>query len=337
MKNPLISIVINNYNYQEYVAKALNSALEQDYANVEVVIVDDGSTDKSAEIIRSFNLEKAVFQTNAGQISAMNAGFNLSSGEVVIFLDSDDYLYPECCSEIAKCFKENIMAYQYKLDTVRADETKMNIDAPPCDLLLDKHQDFIYKHGYIPSAPMSGMAYSRQYLQSVLPADPSIWQSAYDGYLIYVAAATGDVVSINRCLGAYRQHNKSESEHGNTSMRKHRHMLDCQILYAKGIKKRAFQVSSLSLQLDNLLGAYHWKRRLDSYLLDRSNHRYSTDNKFFLAKNMFKAFYHDPLIDSKRKTKNLFLSLLYMLAPTKLSVYLSGKLSDYPDLKSGKI
>src|SRR4051794_26221602 len=93
--SPLVSIVINNFNYERFVGAAIDSALSQHHPRVEVVVVDDGSTDGSPDIIRSYGGDVLVeLKENAGQASAMNAGFARASGDIVCFLDADDLLYP---------------------------------------------------------------------------------------------------------------------------------------------------------------------------------------------------------------------------------------------------
>ena len=91
----LASIIINNYNYGVFLREAVDSALNQTYLNTEVIVVDDGSTDRSREIIASYGDQIIpVLKGNGGQASAFNAGFAASRGEVVFFLDSDDILLP---------------------------------------------------------------------------------------------------------------------------------------------------------------------------------------------------------------------------------------------------
>src|ERR1035438_2741424 len=81
-KLPLMSVIIDNYNYGGFVRDAINSALDQTYPNVEVIVVDDGSTDNSREVISSFgNRVISVLKENGGQSSALNAGIARSSGE----------------------------------------------------------------------------------------------------------------------------------------------------------------------------------------------------------------------------------------------------------------
>lgn len=90
-KSPLVSIIVNNYNYERYLSEAIDSAIAQTYTHTEVIVVDDGSTDKSREIIANYGDRiTPVLKENGGQASAFNTGLATSKGEIIIYLDSDD-------------------------------------------------------------------------------------------------------------------------------------------------------------------------------------------------------------------------------------------------------
>ena len=92
----LVSIVIPCFNAGRWISEAIDSCLSQTYTNIEVVVIDDGSTDTSLEIIRNYEgLVKWVSTVNRGGGATRNAGFELSTGEFIQFLDADDYLLPE--------------------------------------------------------------------------------------------------------------------------------------------------------------------------------------------------------------------------------------------------
>ncbi len=89
--SPMISVIIPNFNYAKYVAEAIDSALNQTYSNLEVIVVNNGSTDNSLEVLEAFG-EKIVLidQENLGQSGARNVGLSHVSGELIAFLDADD-------------------------------------------------------------------------------------------------------------------------------------------------------------------------------------------------------------------------------------------------------
>lgn len=98
---PLVSILINNYNYGRFVGEAIESALAQTYDHIEIIVVDDGSTDNSLDVISRYGERvRVVTKENGGQASAFNAGFAASNGEIICFLDSDDLFIQEKVSRV---------------------------------------------------------------------------------------------------------------------------------------------------------------------------------------------------------------------------------------------
>src|SRR5436305_1267238 len=97
-----IDIVVNNYNYEAYVRQAVDSACAQEYPSANVIVVDDGSTDGSRDVLAAYGDEiDLVLKENGGQASALNAGFARCRGQAVIFLDADDVLAPNAASMVA--------------------------------------------------------------------------------------------------------------------------------------------------------------------------------------------------------------------------------------------
>ena len=93
--NPLISIVIPNYNGLLFVEEAVESVLNQDYTNKEVIVVDDGSTDGSGEFLKKYESRIRLIETeNRGAAAARNTGLREAKGELIAFLDSDDVWEP---------------------------------------------------------------------------------------------------------------------------------------------------------------------------------------------------------------------------------------------------
>jgi glycosyltransferase involved in cell wall biosynthesis len=98
--NPLVSIVIPCYNSQDFVKQAIDSALNQTYQNTEVIVINDGSTDDSLNIIKSFG-DRIRIESNINQGVQLtrNRGIELAKGEYLKFLDSDDVLLPDCIEQ----------------------------------------------------------------------------------------------------------------------------------------------------------------------------------------------------------------------------------------------
>src|SRR5690606_11487333 len=92
--SPLISVIIANYNYGRYLAETIESVLAQTYPNVEIIFIDDGSTDNSLEVAQQYPIT-ILAQENQGVSAARNNAAQYARGEYVLFLDSDDLLYPD--------------------------------------------------------------------------------------------------------------------------------------------------------------------------------------------------------------------------------------------------
>ncbi|QNR85302.1 glycosyltransferase family 2 protein [Pedobacter riviphilus] len=91
---PLVSVCIPAYNAEKYIVAALDSLSNQSYKDIEVIVVNDGSTDKTLDLLKAYQWDKlhVINQTNNGQCAAANTAFKLSKGEYIKFLDADDLL-----------------------------------------------------------------------------------------------------------------------------------------------------------------------------------------------------------------------------------------------------
>ncbi|NRT15135.1 hypothetical protein HNP99_001482 [Flavobacterium sp. 28A] len=109
IKTPLVSIIIPCYNDWQYVEQAVNSALDQTYSNIEVIVVDDGSNTKTKEVLKKVasRVTKLITQENLGQSTARNQGIQVSKGEYILVLDSDDFFETSFCEKAIPLFFAN--------------------------------------------------------------------------------------------------------------------------------------------------------------------------------------------------------------------------------------
>jgi glycosyltransferase involved in cell wall biosynthesis len=106
-KKPLVSIIIPCYNREGLIGDAIESCLRQTYENIEIIVVDDGSTDDSIKLIQSYGSQlKLITQPNQGVSVARNTGLNNASGEYVIMLDSDDWISEDLVEQHLKTHKK---------------------------------------------------------------------------------------------------------------------------------------------------------------------------------------------------------------------------------------
>lgn len=119
-----VSIVTPSYNQAQFLEETIVSVLEQDYPDIEYVVVDDGSTDGSLEIARRYEsrLHKLVVQDNAGQVAAINHGFRLADGELLGWLNADDVLLPGAVSAVVEELEKDPEALLVYGDNVFIDE-----------------------------------------------------------------------------------------------------------------------------------------------------------------------------------------------------------------------
>lgn len=103
-----VSVIIPSYNRAHLIGETIESVLRQTFSDLELIVVDDGSTDNTAEIVRAYDGPiRYVFQNNQGRSRARNAGYNLSQGEYVCFLDSDDVLAPQMLEQLVALLDSN--------------------------------------------------------------------------------------------------------------------------------------------------------------------------------------------------------------------------------------
>ena len=209
---PLCSIIINNYNYDRFLAKAIDSALNQTYPHTEVIVVDDGSTDNSRQIIVEYGDRIiTILQPNGKQAAAFNNGFAKSKGDIIIFLDSDDYLLPQAATEIVAVWQPNLAKVHYRLNVVDGRGESLGYSCPQgssplstgkvCQILLEKA-------GYV-STPTSGNALNRQVLTKLFPI-PDEYKLTADDYLSFQVPFYGEIVAIEEPLGVYRIHDSNQ-------------------------------------------------------------------------------------------------------------------------------
>jgi glycosyltransferase involved in cell wall biosynthesis len=211
---PLVSIIVNNFNYARFVGAAIDSALAQSYALVEVVVVDDGSTDDSREVISRYGSRvSAIFKPNGGHASAFNAGFGASHGSIVMFLDADDALLPSAVEEVVRAWRPGVAKVQFVLAHIDADGRPLGGTVPYLPAQMpdgDIRASILDAGGYV-GVPTSGNAFARTVLERLLPLPESVWRQAADTSLEIIAPFLGDIVSLRQTLGCYRIH---ESNHG---------------------------------------------------------------------------------------------------------------------------
>jgi glycosyltransferase involved in cell wall biosynthesis len=224
MTEPLVSIIIDNYNYGQYVAGAVHSALRQTYSSIEVIVVDDGSTDNSRDVLRQFEgVATLLYQENGGQAAAFNAGFEKSSGAVVLFLDSDDELLPDAVEQVVGNWNDRYSKLHFPLEVIDVNGRPTGLTMPRVPISAGNFIATFLKTGRYVASPTSGNAFNRAFLQQVMPIPAPEWAKTADGYLNNCAPFYGEIGAIRKHLGRYRVHGQSMSsvidQHGNLNLK----------------------------------------------------------------------------------------------------------------------
>ena len=139
MKNALISVIIPIYNLDKYLPKCIDSVLAQTYTNLEVIPVDDGSSDNSAQLLKEYALKdnrvKPIFKENGGVSSARNTGLNNCTGDYIYFLDGDDWIAPNTI--------EKLYGYSERYDVVQASHIEAHdsgLEKIPGDIIVSNKE-----------------------------------------------------------------------------------------------------------------------------------------------------------------------------------------------------
>lgn len=214
-KKMKISVLINNHNYGAYIGEAIESVLNQSYRNFEIIIVDGASTDESRKIITSYaerfpHLVTAVFKPTSGQAAAMNLGFQLSKGEIIAFLDSDDYFYENKLERIAVLHER----YDFVGNARRA----LNYRKELTDVIapLDEYELrtlLFHKYGYIYTYNLitSCISAKRELLSKILPMPEKNYITFADCYVKVMAQYYSNIKYLDEPLTYYRIHDLQET------------------------------------------------------------------------------------------------------------------------------
>jgi glycosyltransferase involved in cell wall biosynthesis len=212
----LVSVVIVNYNYAAFVGDAVQSALAQTHADVEVIAVDDGSTDGSAAVLEPHRADgvRVIFQENRGHGAAFNTGYGAARGEFVIFLDADDMLMPgAAAAAVAAAADERVIHAHWPVAEIDAEGRPTGEVTPLASLADGDLLAQLLEAGPLQwaSSPTSGNAWRRRYLDAVMPIPEAGFRMGADAYLIGLAPLYGRLRAAEGPQTYYRRHGMNHS------------------------------------------------------------------------------------------------------------------------------
>jgi glycosyltransferase involved in cell wall biosynthesis len=210
MAEPRVSIIIANFNYEHFIAEAVSSALSQTGVPVEVIVVDDGSTDQSLRVLEQFSDRIVLIaQANAGQAGAFNAALDRASSDIVCLLDADDYMYPTRAARVVEAAAANPKAGIFIHPVRKVDVSRRPLGDPwPSALPSGSLATTIDRAGgYWPCPPSSGLAFRTDLLRQLTPIPAAEWRRyGADAYLQGLAPYLADVAVVDEPLSEYRIH-----------------------------------------------------------------------------------------------------------------------------------
>lgn len=211
-----VSVLINTYNHARFLRSCIDSVLAQTRAPDEIIVYDDGSTDDSTDILRSYGERiRVLSRPNGGrgalanQAQAIHQAFLQSTGALILLLDGDDLFLPDKIDRYERAFLSDPAAVM-----VQAPMRRMDLEGRSLGDEWDsmRHQadplDFVYRHNELNIFyPTSSLAFSRSYLSARLPLDMDdalgLWP---DARLALLAPHFGRVITLDEPLSCWRRH-----------------------------------------------------------------------------------------------------------------------------------
>ena len=210
--NPCVSVVTPSFNQVAFLEQTLRSVLEQDYSPIELLVIDGGSTDGSVELIKRYERRLAywVSEKDKGQADAINKGFARATGEIVAFLNSDDYYYPGAVSTVVDVFrKEPEVGLVYgQARWITADDKPLNQTHVAVD-----GQDMLDRFAAL---PQPAVFLRRQVIERIGGLDPT-FHGVLDGEWFFRAVGNYRAIALPDVLATMRLHEASKSVSTGTS------------------------------------------------------------------------------------------------------------------------
>lgn len=318
---PRLSVVISNYNYARFITHAIDSALNVAWPAVEVIVVDDGSTDHSRAVIERYGERiTAIFQENAGQKEACNVGFARSQGDVVVFLDADDVLDERLMLELVRVWHAGVSKVQFQMQIIDAEGRPTGAFLPQYEATAPTARQvrrWALSAAAYPTPPGSGNAYARSFLRQLFPLTGS--ESFSDSYCLAAAPYYGDVVTVAKPLVSYRVHGSNAGAMTTTDagrLRSEVSRAEWRFRYAQRLARAA------GIELDDQV--FHrslpvLSYRLASLRLDPAQHPIDSDSRASLLRHFAAAFFVDQGLSLPVRATLLAWATLVVLSPGEIA------------------
>ncbi|MBS1863389.1 MAG: glycosyltransferase family 2 protein [Actinobacteria bacterium] len=290
-----VDVVVNNHDYGRYLAAAVDSALAQDHPRTRVIVVDDGSTDDSRAVLRTYEgRAEVVLQANGGQASALNAGLARCRGDVVMFLDADDVLHPAAARRAAAALAGDPGAAkaQMRMEVIDAAGGPTGELKPPPHWPMPTGDLRAAELAYpfdLAWLPTSAYAFRREALAPILPIPEAAYRLGADWHLVHLSTLLGRVATIEEVSCSYRVHgaNNYEPQEPGIDL----DQIRATVSYGR---QTSTDLLRLAAELDlphprRILSIADLARRMISLRLDPDRHPIPGDSRFGLVRDSIGA------------------------------------------------
>jgi glycosyltransferase involved in cell wall biosynthesis len=208
-----VDVVVTNHNYARFLPEAIESACAQSYSDVHVVVVDDGSTDGSREVLQDYeDRVEVILKEQGGQASALNAGLERCRGDVLLVLDADDVLRPHAAERVAAAFAggPRLAKVQFPMAIVDVDGNPTGEVKPGGHLRApvgDQREAELAFPFDLPWLPGGGTGFRMEAVREILPIPAADYpRSGADWYLVHLTALLGEAALLEEVCASYRVH-----------------------------------------------------------------------------------------------------------------------------------
>lgn len=225
-----VSIITPSYNQGKYIEETIKSVMNQDYPDIEHIVVDGGSTDETGDVLKKYPHLKWISEPDEGQSDALNKGFKMASGDIVGWLNSDDTYVPDIIGGVAKEFEKD-----HELDMLYGDcnkigekgEVTYTYHSPPFNL----KRLIIGCNSYI---PQPSAFFRRRIFDQIGYLDKNL-HFVMDQDLFIKIGMDGKVKKINRVISNFRKHDSAKTDKYVLKMKKESYELGKKYGYGKNV------------------------------------------------------------------------------------------------------
>ena len=211
--SPLVSVLIANHNYREYLGQSIESVLNQTYPHFELIVCDDGSTDGSYEMISDYASSdprvKPVRKQNGGMASAWNAAYSASSGLIYCTLDADDRFAPDKLETIVDHFARRPSSGLAIHPMAVMNSTGETVDMMPRDRRFDEGWiagNVLRRGGRWRFMIASALSFRAELTRYLFPIHEEIFRAHADALVFTLSPLLAEVSAVDRVLSSYRVH-----------------------------------------------------------------------------------------------------------------------------------